>query len=417
MRKIANPNESSTSCSTSTSQYTTPLNSPDGSSSTYNSTLMDLSYSLDPSIQMDSRMSMSLPSHTEVSGRLSAASVGTSCTLRPTQHSASLPVIPSSPTRQPQTTTTASNYSNPILSTARLINSNQNSTKFDFLMQQLKELDQEQLLLIGIEQQMSMLSLQCKNLRESIMFRTNVIYEALDFINIERKDASTQTDLFVDRSLIDPNINVLSPSSVVQDRSLNLFSSIDESITLPPVPISQNFDSISPNVLKNFDKLAAYVKGYLTRRLLKTEKVQYTIQCIKDTTLLISNFRNEAMTRNITENDVELHARLMQQLTRNCRDFYDIFFKFSKHEQMALISRSRELSFERQFAREKKNYASGRLTASSLSSATLKVLERKSAQSKSRSAQKGSDHNRKKSSNGESLSEQDTTQSKSAPIK
>ncbi|KAJ8930992.1 hypothetical protein NQ314_016162 [Rhamnusium bicolor] len=57
--------------------------------------------------------------------------------------------------------------------------------------------------------------------------------------------------------------------------------------------------------------IGAHVKGYLTRRLLKTERVQTLIDTIKDALMCALQLHNA---ENIDESDVELHRRLINQV-------------------------------------------------------------------------------------------------------
>lgn len=58
--------------------------------------------------------------------------------------------------------------------------------------------------------------------------------------------------------------------------------------------------------------IGAHVKGYLTRRLLKTERVQSLINTIKDALICALQLHTAD---NIDESDVELHRRLINQVS------------------------------------------------------------------------------------------------------
>lgn len=156
-------------------------------------------------------------------------------------------------------------------------------------------------------------------------------------------------------------------------------------------------DGITDPVLKRkFDRVSATVKGYLTRRLMKTERVQGIIQTIKDTLLCAVRFHEETPVKKglITEQDADLHQRLISQITAACCELHDIFFKINTQERMLIISQSRE------FTRERRNKSDNEETNQSqknstfrhsprsktrpiLSSATIKYLERKNLRSSS----------------------------------
>ncbi|KAJ8959337.1 hypothetical protein NQ318_022023 [Aromia moschata] len=90
--------------------------------------------------------------------------------------------------------------------------------------------------------------------------------------------------------------------------------------------------------------IGAYVKGYLTRRLLRTERVQALIDTIKDALVCALQLHNA---ENIDESDVELHRRLINQVSAACYAFHDIFFSLSIQEQMSVISADRQRKIEK----------------------------------------------------------------------
>jgi hypothetical protein len=121
------------------------------------------------------------------------------------------------------------------------------------------------------------------------------------------------------------------------------------------------------------------VKGYLTRRLKKTEMVRDIVKTIKDTTQLLDMYRAGEV-EDVREEDVEFHERLMSQLVTSLTAFHVVFFKTSKAEQMAYISRSRELLIERMHKRSSSVLSNSTLASnkgSTRSSATLKYMKRK----------------------------------------
>ena len=124
-------------------------------------------------------------------------------------------------------------------------------------------------------------------------------------------------------------------------------------------------------------RLSALVRGYLTRRLLATDRVQGIIQTIGDTTNCLKDLNQGNLT--ILPSDVELHRRLIAQLHGAIQTFHDIFFHWSVAERMMTIRRDRE---------KKELMITGysvplRSRSRSLSSATQKSLERKQSSSRS----------------------------------
>ncbi|KAL1518267.1 hypothetical protein ABEB36_001913 [Hypothenemus hampei] len=85
--------------------------------------------------------------------------------------------------------------------------------------------------------------------------------------------------------------------------------------------------------------IGAHIKGYLTRRLLKTDKVQNLIATIKDVIVCALELHQS---ENIDEKDVELHRRLINQMTAALYSFHEIFFDLPISEQMDIIATDRQ---------------------------------------------------------------------------
>ncbi|CAL8090044.1 unnamed protein product [Orchesella dallaii] len=141
----------------------------------------------------------------------------------------------------------------------------------------------------------------------------------------------------------------------------------------PPIRIpTKAFDA---SMKPKFDRLSAAVKGYLTRRLLHTEKVQIIVQTIRDTVDLLLRLYEEVPTigsnHTVKPQDANLHQMLIQQLTGACQSFHDVFFKLSTKERMAIIATDREKSK----AKALRNLSSP--SRRNISNATLKSLERR----------------------------------------
>ena len=95
---------------------------------------------------------------------------------------------------------------------------------------------------------------------------------------------------------------------------------------------------------KGFCRLSAIIKGHLTRRLMKTDRVQRIIGSMRDTMTIALQLHREAKqskqvhqgengVNNISTptkfslHDIDLHRRLLQQLYKDSQNFHDIFFK------------------------------------------------------------------------------------------
>lgn len=87
------------------------------------------------------------------------------------------------------------------------------------------------------------------------------------------------------------------------------------------------------------------VKGYLVRRLMKTTKLINLKQTIRDTSMILINFKQNLITDGIlhvTQEDVLFHKRLCNQLEKSCKELYSVFFHLTIKKQMQMISRHRE---------------------------------------------------------------------------
>ncbi|XP_066498865.1 centriolar coiled-coil protein of 110 kDa-like [Hoplias malabaricus] len=134
---------------------------------------------------------------------------------------------------------------------------------------------------------------------------------------------------------------------------------------------------LSPEQQRALCRLSAIVRGFLTRQLLKTEKVKNLRQTVKDTQEFISSFNKEAPQKKnpLSEQDVSLQERVRAQLRAALFDIHDIFFEMTLEERLALLKQDRELCNERKLREMEK--AKSPKEKTSLSAATQKVLDRK----------------------------------------
>lgn len=84
--------------------------------------------------------------------------------------------------------------------------------------------------------------------------------------------------------------------------------------------------------------LNAYVRGFLTRRLLRTERVCQIIETIRESLVCALEMRNE---QQLELKDLQLHDRLIQQLTHGCNELHNIF-SLPAAERVAIIAADRE---------------------------------------------------------------------------
>uniref|UniRef100_A0A3P9H4M9 Centriolar coiled-coil protein 110 n=1 Tax=Oryzias latipes TaxID=8090 RepID=A0A3P9H4M9_ORYLA len=122
--------------------------------------------------------------------------------------------------------------------------------------------------------------------------------------------------------------------------------------------------------------LAAAVKGFLTRRLLRTERVAQLLRTIRDTQQFLQSFQQQSVARGAvcSRQDVVLQERVALQLRAARYELYDVFFSLSARERMQMIGWDRELAKEREVRRQKTGSCPGQTI---LSAATQKSLERK----------------------------------------
>ncbi|XP_067333543.1 centriolar coiled-coil protein of 110 kDa-like isoform X2 [Channa argus] len=124
-------------------------------------------------------------------------------------------------------------------------------------------------------------------------------------------------------------------------------------------------------------RISAITRGFLTRRLLKTEKVKQLRQTIVDTQEFIHSFQIEAPKKkcNYSAQDLSLQERVRAQLRAALYDIHDIFFGMALGDRLALLQQNRELRAERKLRDMEKAKCPKEKVV--LSSATQRSLDRK----------------------------------------
>ncbi|XP_049427676.1 uncharacterized protein si:ch73-100l22.3 isoform X1 [Epinephelus fuscoguttatus] len=124
--------------------------------------------------------------------------------------------------------------------------------------------------------------------------------------------------------------------------------------------------------------LLAATKGFLARRLLKTERVAQLVRTVRDTHQFLQALQQQSPGRGelCSRQDLLLQERVALQLRAARYEIHDIFFSLSAGERMQLISWDRELVRERELRRQSGDTGHPK-RKSSLSTATQKSLERK----------------------------------------
>ncbi|NXE47070.1 CP110 protein, partial [Casuarius casuarius] len=153
---------------------------------------------------------------------------------------------------------------------------------------------------------------------------------------------------------------------------------IKTSVSRPSNRIKTKWTQVfSPDIQIKFNKITAVAKGFLTRRLMQTEKLKYLKQTVKDTMEFIKNFQSEAPLKrgSVSAQDASLHERVMAQLRAALYDIHDIFFIMEASERMNILRHDREVRKEKML-RQMDKVKSPRERAT-LSTATQKSLDRK----------------------------------------
>ncbi|KAM4716906.1 centriolar coiled-coil protein of 110 kDa isoform 2-T4 [Anableps anableps] len=143
---------------------------------------------------------------------------------------------------------------------------------------------------------------------------------------------------------------------------------------------------------KAFCQIGAMIRGFLIRRLLKTEKVKHLRQTVVDTQEFIRSFESEAAQKKgtYTAQDLSLQERVRAQLRAALYDIHDIFFETPLRDRLVLLQQDRELRAERKLRdMEKAKSPKDRL---SLSAATQRSLDRKKKASESPSSVRNVQH-------------------------
>ncbi|XP_066185716.1 centriolar coiled-coil protein of 110 kDa isoform X6 [Sylvia atricapilla] len=153
---------------------------------------------------------------------------------------------------------------------------------------------------------------------------------------------------------------------------------IKTSVCRPSSRIKTRWSQVfTPDIQMKFNKITAVAKGFLTRRLLQTEKLKHLKQTVKDTLEFIRNFQSEAPLKrgSVSAQDACLHERVMAQLRAALYDIHDIFFTMDASERMNILRHDREVRKEKMLRQmDKVKSPRERVT---LSTATQKSLDRK----------------------------------------
>ncbi|KAM5199126.1 centriolar coiled-coil protein of 110 kDa isoform 2-T6 [Hipposideros larvatus] len=133
--------------------------------------------------------------------------------------------------------------------------------------------------------------------------------------------------------------------------------------------------AFSPEVQAKFNKITAVAKGFLTRRLMQTDKLKQLQQTVKDTMEFLRSFQSEGPLKRgaVSAQDASLQDRVLAQLRAALYGIHDIFFVMDAAERMSILRHDREARKEKML-RQMDKMKSPRVA---LSAATQKSLDRK----------------------------------------
>ncbi|GAB6031048.1 hypothetical protein CHUAL_007862 [Chamberlinius hualienensis] len=202
-------------------------------------------------------------------------------------------------------------------------------------------------------------------------------FQAASNLVSETKDNQAEIDELLN-DVPEANIQPMISANLSPSNDLHMSRIKDQSSELPYHSVIQRTEK--HQMKPNFDRVSAAVKGYLTRRLFRTVKVQTIVKTIKDTLEFAFELHSVSPLTddNVTPQDAELHERLIAQLSSACYEIHDIFFKITTRERMSIIAQDRAL-LEEKCLREMSLAQSieTQQRHRKLSSATLKTLDRR----------------------------------------
>ncbi|XP_051048747.1 centriolar coiled-coil protein of 110 kDa isoform X2 [Phodopus roborovskii] len=131
----------------------------------------------------------------------------------------------------------------------------------------------------------------------------------------------------------------------------------------------------SSEIQAKFNKITAVAKGFLTRKLMQTDKLKQLRQTVKDTMEFIRSFQSEAPLKRgvVSAQDASLQERVLAQLRAALYGIHDIFFVMDAAERMSILHHDREARKEK-LLRQMDKMKTPRVA---LSAATQKSLDRK----------------------------------------
>ncbi|XP_051771029.1 centriolar coiled-coil protein of 110 kDa isoform X3 [Ctenopharyngodon idella] len=128
--------------------------------------------------------------------------------------------------------------------------------------------------------------------------------------------------------------------------------------------------------MKPLCRLTAVARGFLTRRLLQTEKITHLRKTVQDSRAFIRSFQTDSQQRraSVSHQDLTLQQRVTAQLQAALHNIHQIFFVWPLRDRLRLLQQDREIRRERTLREMEKDSPGNTRT---LSSATQKTLDRK----------------------------------------
>ncbi|KAI8437189.1 hypothetical protein MSG28_010516 [Choristoneura fumiferana] len=140
-----------------------------------------------------------------------------------------------------------------------------------------------------------------------------------------------------------PQPSGVAPRSSTDSAIRVMEQTIHDSMNTMPYRVQNQsalYNCPTPQQVSAASRIVAHAKGYLVRRLMRTERVQATVQTIKDALLCALQLHQDRA--GIRGADVDLHRRLIQQITAACYTLHDTFITSSPAERCAQIAADRE---------------------------------------------------------------------------
>lgn len=192
--------------------------------------------------------------------------------------------------------------------------------------------------------------------------------------------------------IMSPSCPKLSPAHTPSERSPGhsigfLSPAISPSIMTPISTWGPNWTGSKPRARlsqgitaeeqRAYCRITAIARGFLTRRLLKIEKVKNLRQTVVDTQEFIRSLQTEAPQKKVSHStqDLSLQERVRAQLRAALYDVHDIFFEMPLSQRLALLQQDRELRLERKLRDLERAKASKDKVV--LSAATQRSIDRK----------------------------------------